>query len=75
MKNIPELSCAIVEDLLPTYVAVSYTHLDVYKRQAQLPVAHHDDLVCQGDDPLLVGDDDHGGGAGGVDLLLSLIHI
>ena len=35
---------------------------------AQLPVAHHDDLVCQGDDPLLVGDDNHGRGAAGVDL-------
>ena len=29
MKNIPELPCAIVEDLLPAYVEgpVSYTHL------------------------------------------------
>ena len=38
----------------------------------QLAVAHHDDLVCQGDDPLLVGNDDHSGGAGGVDLLKGL---
>ena len=39
---------------------------------ADLPVSHHNDLVRQGDDPLLVGDDDHGSPSGGVKLLEGL---
>ncbi len=39
---------------------------------ADSAVAHHNDLVRQGDDALLVGDDDHGAVARGVDLLKGL---
>ena len=79
MKNIPELSCAIVEDLLPTYVerlTSEETNMAVEAHLASCPACAAKRTAMGAQEPAesMAGGGLHHAGAGGSDSYKNLHH-